>query len=153
MRKLIAMRIVIFGVLLMGASGLSAQILHPVKWSYGAKRLNREEAVVFLKATIADGWHIYSAYQKEGGPVPTKIAFDPSAAYSLLGQLSEPAPITKFEDAFNMKVGYFEQAVIFKQKVSAPAGKGAIRGSVTFMVCNDHQCLPPETIPFTVPIP
>ncbi len=49
----------------------SAQIMDPVKWSYGAKKTGKNEAVIFLKATIDDGWHIYSTKQKDGGPVKT----------------------------------------------------------------------------------
>jgi len=94
-----------------------AQILHPVKWSYAAKMISKTEAVVFLKATIDDGWHIYSAYQQEGGPVPTAITFTPSAAYSLSGKLIEPNPQSKYEKSFKMPVSYFEDEVIFSQRL------------------------------------
>jgi hypothetical protein len=35
-----------------------AQILTPVHWSYGAKKISSTEAVVFIKATIDNGWHV-----------------------------------------------------------------------------------------------
>jgi hypothetical protein len=60
-----------------------AQILTPVRWSFGAKKLNNNEAVVFMKATIDDGWHLYSQYVKEGGPIKTTFTFPASSAYSL----------------------------------------------------------------------
>src|ERR1700754_2539332 len=101
-------------MLVIAALSVKAQILHPVKWSYGSKRLSNTEAVVFLKASIEDGWHIYSAYHKEGGPVPTSFSFTPSAAYKLSGKLEEPKPVTKHEDAFQMDVSYFEHEVIFR---------------------------------------
>jgi len=131
-------------------AGAQAQILHPVKWSYAAKKASKTEAVVFLKATIEDGWHIYSAYQKEGGPVPTSITFTPSTAYSLYGKLEEPKPATRREDAFNMDVSYFEHEVIFKQHVRLNLSKPDIKGTLKFMACNDHQCLPPETVNFNI---
>jgi len=46
-------------VLLVNAAAF-AQIEAPVKWAYAAKRISSTEAVVFLRATIDDGWHIYS---------------------------------------------------------------------------------------------
>jgi DsbC/DsbD-like thiol-disulfide interchange protein len=126
-----------------------AQILHPVKWSYGTKRLNSKQAVIFLKATIEDGWHIYSVNQKDGGQVKTSFSFFVSPSYLLLGTISEPTPITKREEAFNMDVSYFEHDVICKRKIRA-TNPAAINGSVNFMVCNNQKCLPPETIEFTI---
>jgi len=45
-----------------------AQILKPVKWSYASKRINDNEAIVFIKATMEKGWHIYSQTVRDGGP-------------------------------------------------------------------------------------
>lgn len=129
-----------------------AQILHPVKWAYGAKKLNSKEAVVFIKASIDDGWHIYSVYQKDGGPVPTSFIFPKSADYQVTGSISEPKPVTRFEQAFNMDVSFFEQEVIFRQKIRLLRSPAFVTGSLKFMCCNDHQCLAPETVDFTIPI-
>jgi len=147
MRKIILILTICTGCL----PGAFAQILHPVKWSYGAKRLNSREAVVFLKAGIAAGWHIYSVNQQEGGPVKTSITFAASPAYQPVGSVSEPTPFTKREEAFHMEVSYFEREVIFQQRILAP-GAAVVNGSVNFMVCNNQQCLPPETIEFTIPV-
>src|SRR5471030_73263 len=84
-----------------------AQIEAPVKWSYAAKKTSATEAVVFLKATIEPGWHIYSLNVKEGGPIKTAFTFAPSNEYSLIGKPSEPRPITKYEKTFSMNVSYF----------------------------------------------
>lgn len=53
-----------------------AQILKPVTWSYAAKRLDKNKVMVYLKATMERGWHIYSTRQEDGGPVKTSIEFD-----------------------------------------------------------------------------
>ena len=75
-----------------------AQIEKPVTWSYAAKKTSATEATVYLKATIEDGWHLYSQFVKEGGPVKTTIKFDKSATYMLLGTTTEPKPIKKATD-------------------------------------------------------
>jgi hypothetical protein len=49
--------IFVLAMLLSFQKNLSAQIETPVKWSYAAKKINSKEAVVFIKATINDGWH------------------------------------------------------------------------------------------------
>ncbi|MGI4751989.1 MAG: protein-disulfide reductase DsbD domain-containing protein [Janthinobacterium lividum] len=134
------------------STGLFAQILTPVKWSYAAKKISKTEAVLLLKATIDNGWHIYSTQQKDGGPVKTEFTFAPSKDYAVNGVLAEPKPITKFENSFKMNVSYFEKSVIFQQKIKLKKDQTDIKGKVEFMVCNDKQCLPPEDIEFSIPV-
>lgn len=52
-----------------------AQIESHVTWAYAAKKVSATEAVILLRATMDDGWHIYSAYQKDGGPIKTSFKF------------------------------------------------------------------------------
>ena len=129
-----------------------AQILTPVKWSYAAKKTGKNEAVVFLKATMQPGWHIYSQYVKEGGPIPTSFKFSPSKTYSVIGKTTQPKAVDKFEKTFSMNVSYFENAVIFQQKVKLNAAQTVVKGTLEFMACNDSKCLPPEEVSFSVAI-
>jgi DsbC/DsbD-like thiol-disulfide interchange protein len=130
-----------------------AQIETPVKWAYAAKKTSPTEAVVFLKATVQDGWHIYSQYVKDGGPIKTSFTFSPSKAYSLVGKPVEPKPVTKFEKAFGMNVSYFEKEVVFQQKIKLKSPNATVvKGQLEFMVCNDKKCLPPEDVNFTIPV-
>ena len=138
-------------VALWGAISLAnAQILKPVKWSYAAKKINATEAVVMIKATIDEGWHVYSQTVKEGGPVKTTFTFEPAATYTLIGRTIEPTPKTKFEQVFNMDVSSFEHEVIFQQKIKLKAARVTVKGKVEYMTCNDKQCLPPEDIDFSI---
>ncbi len=130
----------------------NAQILKPVSWSYGAKKINATEAVVFLKATIGEGWHVYSQHVKDGGPVKTSFTFNPSDDYSLDGATVEPTPISRYEKSFGMEVGYFEHSVIFQQKLKLKTGATSVKGTLRYMTCNDSQCLPPESIDFDIPV-
>ena len=133
--------------------GAIAQIEAPVKWSYAAKRISSTEAVVFLKATINDGWHIYGMDVKDGGPIKTSFTFSTSKAYSLAGKASQPAPLSKYEKAFGMNVTYFEKAVVFQQKIHFKSpGAQVVKGQLEYMTCNDKKCLPPEDVDFSVPI-
>lgn len=150
MRKLI---ILSFIALCYSAAG--AQILHPVHWSYGAKRAGKDEALILLKATIDEGWHIYSVNQEDGGPVKTAFIFSPGRDYELVGTVIEPKPVVKFETTFNVNVKYFESAVVFQQKITLRQAQGdkiVVKGKVNFMVCNYRQCLPPEDVEFTIPV-
>ena len=139
-------------VLMIGASAF-AQIEKPVKWSYAAKRTNKNEAVVFLRATIQTGWHIYSQNVKDGGPIKTAFTFSPSKEYTLVGKTAEPTPVTKYEDVFKMNVSYFENTVTFQQKVKLKSANAtSVKGQLEYMTCNDRKCLPPEDVDFDIPL-
>jgi hypothetical protein len=145
-------RLVIITLLLISVTIAQAQILTPVKWSYAAKRISKTEAVVVLKATMQPGWYIYSQFVDEGGPIPTSFKFTPSKAYSVVGKTSEPKALEKFEKTFSMNVRYFENSVMFQQKVKLAAAQAVVKGKLEFMACNDSKCLPPEEIAFSVAI-
>src|ERR1700731_4390161 len=146
MKKLL----ILITLMVMGI-GAYAQIESPVKWSYAAKKLSNTEAVVFLKATIQDGWHIYSQNVKDGGPIKTSFTFTPSKEYSLVGATAEPTPLTKFESSFSMNVSYFEKTVTFQQKIKLKsASASVVKGTLEFETCNDHKCLPPEDVQFSI---
>ena len=53
----------------------SAQIFDPVKWDFSQKKLDENKIELSFKATIDDGWYIYSQDAGEG-PVSTGNTFD-----------------------------------------------------------------------------
>lgn len=137
--------------LIVATAGFS-QILTPVKWSYASKKIDNQKAIVFVKATIDKGWHIYSQQLAEGGPVKTSLTFTRNDAYALTGTTTEPKAVNKFEKAFGINVQYFEHAVVFQQKILLKTGQGTITGKINYMACNDKQCLPPEDVEFSIPV-
>jgi thiol:disulfide interchange protein DsbD len=143
---------IIITVLILFALQSKSQILQPVKWSYAAKKTSATEAVVFIKATIDGGWHVYSQFVKDGGPVKTTINFTPSNTFTLVGKTTEPQPITRMENAFGMEVGFFENRVIFQQKIKLKAKQVTVSGKLEYMTCNDQKCLPPDDIDFSIPV-
>jgi hypothetical protein len=143
--------LLIITVLLLNVVIVKGQILKPVRWSYGAKRLSKTEGVVFIKATIDEDWHVYSQTVPDGGPVKTSFSFSASKTYTLIGATQEPKPITQFEKVFGIEIAYFENSVIFQQKVKFKvSGPVTVKGSLTYMTCNDEKCLPPEQVSFAI---
>ncbi|MFC4209809.1 protein-disulfide reductase DsbD domain-containing protein [Pedobacter lithocola] len=127
-----------------------SQILKPVSWSYAAKRTGPSTATIFIKATMDQGWHIYSQFVKAGGPVKTAITFPVHNTYSLIGPTIEPKATTKYESSFKMNVSYFEKSVVFQQKMKLKTMPVYVKGRVEFMACDDKQCLPPEEVDFSI---
>ncbi len=130
---------------------LFAQIQNPVKWTYSVENNGKEEATLVIKASIAKGWHLYSQFIGEGGPVPTSFRFDKSNNYSLVGKVNEvPKAKPIFDEIFGMQVAWFEKTATFKQKIKVTSNKDfKLNGALEFMVCDDKQCLPPEEVEFT----
>lgn len=142
----------VFALLLFTVLGASAQIEAPVTWSYAQKKISNTEAIVYLKATIQDGWHIYSQNLKPGGPVKTAIKFTASKDFVKVGATSEPKPLSKFEKVFDMNVGYFEHQVIFQQKIKLNKPVTTVSGTIAYMACDETKCLPPDEIKFSVDV-
>lgn len=142
----------ILSLVFFSAMGAFAQLENPVTWSYAAKKISKTEAVVYIKATIEDNWHLYSQHVKPGGPNKTVFTFPKSKDYTLVGTTVEPKPITKYEKVFKMDIGYFQDEVVFQQKIKLNKGITTVKGSVNFQVCDDKSCLPPTDVAFSIPV-
>ncbi|RZK41595.1 MAG: sugar transporter [Pedobacter sp.] len=142
----------ILSLLFFTSLGAFAQLDDPVTWSYVAKKTSATEATVYIKATLEEDWHLYSQTVKPGGPVKTTFTFSPSKDFTLVGKTIEPKPISKFEKVFGMSVPYFQDEVVFQQKIKLNKGATTVKGKVEFMVCNDTKCLPPSEVEFNVPV-
>ena len=151
MRKLIFTSIFLLVLVTAGFS----QILKPEKWQFDYKQ-DGDELTLTFTVTLDEGWHIYSHYIKEGGPIPTSLVIDESCKgkYKLLGGLVEsPAPTEIFDKTFNMDVKYYEHKATFKQRIEITTTEDfTLKGYLEYMLCNDENCLPPTEYDFEVPV-
>ena len=130
-----------------GMAQIQAQVFNPVTWEYDSKSLGNNEFELMFKASIEPHWHMYS--QEVGDPVvPTSFLFKESADYELVGKVEEPEGITVNDKVFNMELKYFENEVVFVQKVKLTGESAKVTGDFEFMACDDKTCIPPEIIEF-----
>ena len=62
-----------------------SQIEDPVKWSYSTNDLGNNEFELLFKASIEEGWHLYSQnLPSDDGPIATSFTFKPSDSYKLI---------------------------------------------------------------------
>lgn len=128
-----------------------AKMFDPVKWSFSSEKLNDKESNLVITAKIDKGWHLYSQFIEDGGPIPTSFKFQPSADYKLIGKVSEsPKAVTAFDKNFNMEIAWHQDQVVFKQRVSLNVPKTKVKGVLEFMVCDDQRCLPPAELEFGI---
>lgn len=132
--------------LVVSLSGYS-QILKPVKWNTTVKKISTTEYDLIATATIDKGWHLYSQFVPENGPIPTVFIFEEADTYTLSGKTKEEKGHTIDDPIFQMKIKYFDTKASFTQRIKiTKPGKTKIIGEVEFMVCDDSRCLPPDYI-------
>lgn len=124
----------------------------PVNWTYKAVKENANTYKVIFTATFPAPWHIYSQTTPDGGPVPTSFEFAKNPLLNLQGKTSEKGDMKVTHDKnFGVDVKFYSNKVAFIQTVKVKGNiKTNISGTINFMVCNDHECLPPSDQKFSV---
>ena len=123
----------------------NSQLKDPVSWTYLANKRAPGIYEIVITADIPKPWHMYSQSTPSGGPVPTKISFNKNPLIVKEGKTKETGKMEKINDkVFGVQVFYYSGKVVYSQVVKV---KGSVRtnitGTVSFMVCDDTQCLPP----------
>jgi len=138
------------------AIGLAVQAqLNPVSWSFTTKKIADKTYEVHMKATIQNGWHLYSQSQPvDAIAIPTTFTFNSNPLLKLEGKVKEVGKMEKFHDPkLDLSANQFSNTVTFIQVVKLKAKtKTNITGSVEFQTCDDKKCLPPRTVNFTAAI-
>lgn len=140
---------------LLFSTTLFSQTLDPIKWEASVEKETEDTYVLYFKATLDKGWHLYSQKEAEGdeiAPTPTGFTFDNTPqTYTLVGETNEPNGIEKYDNIFEMEVKYFENKAVFSQKIKlVDKNVKQVNAEVFFSVCDDERCLAPETVRFNV---
>ena len=131
-----------------GSDGINA----PVKWTFASKKISDEEFELTFTATVDEKWKLYSQHtDPDNGPIPTEFIFDAHDGYERVDAVVEKsatkaAPDPLFDGATVVK--FTENPAVFVQKVKVKDVQEAIKGYLTYMACDDKQCLPPTDVEF-----
>lgn len=133
----------------------SQTLLDPVKWKATIEKETDDTYILYFEATLDKGWHLYSQNEADGdeiAPTPTEFTYNNTPeSYALIGKTIEPKGIEKYDNIFEMDVKYFEDKVIFSQKIKRIDNTlEQIKAEVFFSVCDDEKCLAPETVEFDI---
>jgi len=129
------------------------EFLDPVKWDVTIKKQQGDEYNILIKATIDEGWHLYSQKQfgsEFEGPIPTEITFNNSPeTFELIGKTQEPEVVPIHDPVFDLDVIFFADKVMFIQPIRVINETDLkIIAEVYYSVCDDEKCLPPDTKTF-----
>jgi thiol:disulfide interchange protein DsbD len=128
----------------------SAQILDPVHVTPSSKSLGNGEYELVFPAKIDEGWHLYSQFIEDGGPIPSSINFEEPKGYEKLGKPTEIGTrVENYEPLFEMNLIWFEKSATFKQKIRVTAPSATVKGYFEYITCNDRSCLPPAQVEFS----
>ena len=130
-------------LLLGGCMMVYGQLLTPVKWSLEQKKVGKGEIELTFKASIDQGWHLYSTNLPEGGPVKTTFTFAPdSTKYQIVNGISlKSTPIKEHDKIFNMDLEFFSNEAIFVQTVKVVSNQTFdLKGTIEYQSCNDETC-------------
>ena len=122
-----------------------AQMMDPVHFTSQLKLLKEGEAELVFSATIDPGWHVYSTYLGNDGPISASFNTVKMEGAEPVGKLqARGSEIKKYDKLFDMELRYFEKAVTFVQKIRFTKPQYDIDCYVEYGACNDEACLPPS---------
>lgn len=117
----------------------------PVSWQFKAEPVTGHETLLSITATLDPGWHLYSQFIKEGGPIPTRFRFEPGDGYVPVSPMDERGKEARFyDDLYEMDIIWYSDVVTFSQRIRLVHPETIIKGKVEFMTCNDEVCIPGE---------
>jgi thiol:disulfide interchange protein DsbD len=128
-----------------------APMPNPVQWSYSAKPLPANQYELHLVAKIPKGWHIYSQ-SNTSAPGPTRFEFFRHPGIKLNGTMKEVNKSIVIKDHFFQADvrGFLNKAEFMQLMERKDSLSVFIRGTVTYIACNEKNCLPPKTDSFQV---
>ena len=131
-----------------GMTSLSAQLYDPVDWTFSQEKMDGNQVKLIMTASIEEGWHVYSLdIPEESFILPTEVSFKSTPRYKLIGSVVEPTPIEEYDKNAEEVLKFHEHKVSLYQIIERnSADTFSVRGELSFMVCNDEMCLPPEYI-------
>lgn len=112
------------------------------------------EVALLFEVAVSDGWAVYSA-DTTGGPAALELKIAASDHYEALPKVEGPKPKRKWDEGFEVEVGYHTGKPVFKKWIRIdPAASGAVqvKGEVIAQACSATTCLAPESFPFTLEI-
>ena len=154
------MKKVLFFVLVITSfiSQTSAQdFLDPVSWEVSLEKNTDDLYTITMEAVLEEKWHLYSQVapemsEDEIGPISTEFSYNTSAtSFVLVGETTEPKVAPVYDPIFEMDIIFFDNYVAFTQQIKVINQENLeIEVAIYYSVCDDKQCLPPESKIFKI---
>ncbi len=132
-------RILILLFAFLAFTKIHSQILDPVKWTSRTEKVSDTEFNLIFEGTIDDGWHVYSQFTPDGGPLPIEMTFkNQKGNYNLVGKTAESESKRQYNDVFEVDEIFFSKKVVLTQKIKAINAKGfKVDAKIDYQVCKE----------------
>jgi thiol:disulfide interchange protein len=145
MRKILTLVLL---VMLSAVLATSAWAKGEVSWAIsqieGSATANAN-AVVKVQATIQPGWHLYSVIPVKEGPFPTTFSTED---LTLTDAIIEEPLFKEYDKGFKKDINLFKDKATFWVPVKFGAKGVDGKLTVTYQVCKDGVCIPPQPVEF-----
>ncbi|MBP6757856.1 MAG: thioredoxin family protein [Flavobacterium sp.] len=148
MRKYVFLLLVILAF----AKG-NAQILDPVKWTTKIEKKSETNYILIFNGVIESGWHMYSQFTPEGGPLPLEVIFkNQKGNFNLVGKAKEGKTTTAYNDIFEVNETFFVKNAQIQQEISVLNSKiSKIEVALNYQVCKDACINQEKKFSFVLP--
>ena len=130
-----------------------AQILDPSKWTSRTEKISGNEFNLIFEGTIEDGWHIYSQWTPDGGPLPMEVTIkNAKNNFQLVGKAQESKTKRQFNPVFEVDEIYWDKKVTITQKVKVINEKlTSIDAVLEFQICKESCINQDKSFTFKLP--
>jgi hypothetical protein len=131
-------------------SGTWAFSQEKIQWSFDFVPY---PASLQISAKIENGWHLYALdLDPSIGPVPTQIVLEKNKAVQVLNAFEANTKAKQsYDPNFGAEVSYFENSFEARNRIKVKKPT-TVKGELTYMLCDDKRCLPPQTVPFEIKV-
>jgi thiol:disulfide interchange protein len=150
MRKYIFLLLVFLAM-----ANVNAQILDPVKWTTKIEKKSETNYILIFNGDIESGWHMYSQFTPDGGPLALQVIFkNQKGNFNLIGKAKEGKTTTAYNDIFEVNETFFVKNAQIQQEITLLNPKiSKIEVALNYQVCKEACVNQEKKFSFTIPPP
>lgn len=131
----------------------NSQILDPAKWTTKIEKKSENNYILTFNAVIENGWHMYSQFTPEGGPLPLEVIFkNQKGNFDLVGKAKESKTTTAYNDVFEVNETFFEKKAQIQQEIKILNPKVTkVEVDLNYQVCKEACINQEKKFTFVIP--
>ncbi|NER11417.1 thiol:disulfide interchange protein DsbD [Muriicola jejuensis] len=136
-----------FALLFSFLTSMAQEGQDPVAWTQELIPAGDQEYELVMKASIEEGWHVYSQFTAEGGSLPSEFTYvNAGIDFELLGGTLESKTEKAYSEIFEVEETFFKKEAIFRQKIRLldPEVR-QIQVELFYQVCKE-VCIPQDKV-------
>ena len=111
---------------------------------------------ISFRVTVQLPWFLHGPVKSAENPHPTSIHFSKDNSVKI-SSLQFPSPTEKKFPYMKAPIGVYGGQIEVKATLNidrnVSAGEQLLKGQLVYQACSFSSCLPPETVPFSFPVP